>query len=71
MLGSSLAIAAALAVWLGGLAAGGRAAASEEVPPPQTWQPDKTVAPRCYQPPRKVLIGTEISGWDLVLSYPL
>jgi predicted amidohydrolase len=45
---------------------------AEETPRPQvTWRASHSVVPRCDRLPRKVLIGTEISGWDLILTFPL
>jgi len=65
--GTLLATAPALAVWLVGLPATAlRAAADDALVPPV-----ERVAPRRDGLPRKVLVGTEISGYDAILKYPL
>jgi len=65
--GHCLATASALAICLAGLpSAALRAAAGDSVVPAV-----EKIAPRRDGLPRKVLVGTEISGYDVILKFPL
>jgi predicted amidohydrolase len=67
-----LAATSALAAWLVAMAAIPAAAPAEEVStPPNTWRENPSVVPRRDKLPKKVLVGTEVTGWDLVLAFPL
>jgi predicted amidohydrolase len=58
--GQFIAVLAALGAWLGGLAADAPRAA--EIPPRQAGS---TALPRRDRPPRKVLLGTVVSGYEI------
>jgi predicted amidohydrolase len=61
----------ALAVWLG-LAAGAQFSSAEDAPPPaSTWRANGSVTRPCDRLPRKVLVGTEISGYEVIQTLPL
>jgi predicted amidohydrolase len=55
------------ALWLGGLTVGATAAPADAPVPPSVAPP----AWRGDTPPRKVLVGTEASGYDVVQTFPL
>jgi predicted amidohydrolase len=54
-----------------GAAARWASAEGQAQSPSDTWKADPSLVTRCYTPPRKVLVGTEISGWELILDLPL
>jgi predicted amidohydrolase len=64
--------ASAMAAWLAGLTASAPLSRAEDAPKPaNTWRADPSVTRPCDRLPRKVLIGTEISGYDVILTFPL
>jgi predicted amidohydrolase len=67
-----LTTASALAAWFGALTAGSQWSLAGEVSqPPGSLLANPPAVPRRDKPPRKVLVGTEVAGWDLVLEYSL
>jgi predicted amidohydrolase len=67
-----LAVASASAAWMGALVANPqRSLAAEVSQAPGASSANPSAVPRRDRPPRKVLVGTEVAGWDLVLDYPL
>jgi predicted amidohydrolase len=67
-----LTTASALAAWFGALTAGSQWSLAGDVSqPPGSLQANPSAVPRRDKPPRKVLVGTEVAGWDLVLDYSL
>jgi predicted amidohydrolase len=67
-----LAAVLTMAAWLAGLTASAQPSAAEGTPAPaNTWRADPSVTRPCDRLPRKVLIGTEISGYDVILTFPL
>ncbi len=69
---SCWATASTVAVVLGALTANSPYASAEEVStPPNTWRENPAAVPKRDKLPRKVVVGTEISGWDVILAFPL
>jgi len=66
--GRGLATMLAVAVSLGGVR---QSAAGDTPAPASTWRADPSVTRPCDRLPRKVLVGTEISGYDVILTFPL
>jgi len=66
--GRGLATMLAVAVCLGGVR---QSAAGDTPAPASTWRADPSVTRPCDRLPRKVLVGTEISGYDVILTFPL
>lgn len=61
-----------MAAWLAGLTAGAQWSLAEDSPAPaNTWRANPAVIRPCDRLPRKVLVGTEISGYDVVQTLPL
>ena len=60
-----------LAVVLAAASLAGLAAAGDVPLPATTWRADPSVTRPCDKLPRKVIVGTEISGYDVILTFPL
>jgi predicted amidohydrolase len=61
-----------MAVWLGCLTASPQPSLAEETPvPANTWRANPSVTKPRDRLPRKVLIGTEISGYEVLDTLPL
>jgi predicted amidohydrolase len=68
----ALATVLPVAACLAGLAAGATLSLAGDTPAPApTWRTDPSVTRPCDRLPRKVIVGTEISGYDVILTFPL